>query len=117
MERFQQIIDAPTPAQAKFLGRRIKGFDKVKWLAACEDVMIEGLREKFAQHEKLRRLLIESYPKHLIESSPYDLYWGNGLHKFHPDSRDPSKYPGKNRLGRCLEEVRHSIMVGSMELD
>lgn len=59
--------------------------------------MTRGLREKFKDPE-LRKILLSTGKKELIENSPYDKYWGIG-----PNGK------GKNRLGVLLMELRTGL--------
>lgn len=55
------------------------------------------LRAKLAQHEKVRRTLIESGHRTIIENSPEDNFWGIG-------SGD-----GKNMLGKLWMKIRDEL--------
>jgi ribA/ribD-fused uncharacterized protein len=63
-----------------------------------EAVMMTALRAKFTQHAKLKRLLLSTGDKILIEHTTNDSYWGDG--------GDGS---GKNRLGHLLMELRAEL--------
>ena len=54
--------------------------------------------EKFRQNPALRKALLDTGDAKLIESSPYDSYWGEGKDK-----------KGFNHLGTILERVRNKI--------
>ena len=60
--------------------------------------MFKALQAKFTQHEYLRRMLVETKERKLVERSPYDSYWGDG--------GDGS---GKNRLGELLMKLRGDL--------
>lgn len=65
------------------------------------DVMRKALLAKFIQHKDLRRKLLGTGMRMLIEHSPYDSFWGNG--------GDDS---GQNHLGMLLMELRHDLREG-----
>ncbi len=44
-----------------------------------------------------------------VEASPYDKVWGIGLDMNHPDATEPSKWLGKNLLGKVLNKTRELI--------
>ena len=47
------------------------------------------------------------YCKHLlVESLPNDLYWGSGLNYHLTQTTHPDYYPGLNKLGKLLCELR-----------
>ena len=60
--------------------------------------------EKFRQNPVLRKALIDTGDAKLIESSPYDSYWGEGKDK-----------TGFNHLGTILERVRVKILEETPE--
>jgi len=63
------------------------------------DTMFTAVREKFRQNERLKELLISTYPNHIEENSPTDYYWGIG--------KDGT---GKNMLGLVLVEIRREFI-------
>ena len=68
--------------------------------------MICGLLAKFSQSSDLRDALLQTRDAILCESVRHDHVWGTGLPPNHPDARRPDKWPGKNKLGKCLMFVR-----------
>ena len=91
----EKIRTAPTPEKAKLLGgNRAKKIDP-QWDSKREDVMRKALYAKFSQNEQLRRLLLSTGNRDLIEDNPTDSYWGRGNDGL-----------GKNRLGMLLMELR-----------
>ena len=67
--------------------------------------MVEVLKAKF-QRADLRKILLATEDRTLVEASPYDRIWGVGLAV--EDSRilDERKWRGQNLLGKALMEVR-----------
>lgn len=98
-----------TPAAAKALGKRVRGFDDATWNAARYRIVLNGNWAKFAQHPQLRELLLATFPAVLVEASPTDRIWGIGLSAQHPDARQPSRWRGANLLGFALTEVRDAL--------
>lgn len=93
----EKIRNARTPKQAKDLGRTRKLPIRADWDLARDSVMKYALQKKF-NHPTLKKLLKNTGTRKLIESSPYDRYWGCG-----------SDGSGENRLGYLLMEVRNEI--------
>ncbi|MCE8163028.1 MAG: DUF1768 domain-containing protein [Candidatus Moeniiplasma glomeromycotorum] len=60
------------------------------------EVMRLIVEQKFRQHEKLKKMLLETGAKEIIEESPYDNCWGNAR-------------GGKNWLGKILVEIREKL--------
>lgn len=100
------ILAAPDPGSAKALGRRVVGFDEETWSAHRVDLVVEGNVEKFGQNAALRRFLLDTGDRVLVEASPQDRIWGIGLGADHPDARDPRRWRGMNLLGFALMEAR-----------
>ena len=74
----EEIIAAPTPAEAKKLGRKVKNFDRKKWDEHADDIVQRGNELKFGQHDDLRRYLFDTGKRTLVEASPTDRIWGIG---------------------------------------
>ena len=94
-EDYLRIAYAPTPGDAKRLGRRIQL--RPDWEEVKDNVMLIGLRKKFADPE-LRDLLLATGDEELVEGNYWgDTYWGvcNGI--------------GQNKLGKLLMQVREEI--------
>lgn len=66
-------------------------------------VMKEILREKVQQHPYIKKKLLDSNGRELIEDSPDDNFWGWGEHK-----------DGKNMLGKLWMEIREEIKAGQL---
>ncbi|MCI0601831.1 NADAR domain-containing protein [bacterium] len=96
----ERIRMAPTPGQAKRLGRLapvVPNWDSIKL-----SVMETLVRQKFSTHEDLRRKLIATWPFELREENNWkDQFWGtcNGI--------------GQNHLGRILMRIRDELRVAS----
>ena len=80
----QEIADKialePEPYIQKALGRKVKGFDAKKWNAKREKIVEDGNWWKFTQSKErdLRKMLLETGDRLLVEASPYDRIWGVG---------------------------------------
>ena len=100
----EAIRAAPTPVDAASLGRAAQRSSprlvRADWEDAKLDVMVCGLRAKFAKHEKVREALLATAPRPIAEASPSDHFWGSGV--------DGS---GCNHLGRLLAEVRAELLL------
>lgn len=96
---YLRIAYAPTPGEAKRLGRKIQL--RPDWEKIKDNIMLTGLRKKFADPE-LRNLLLATGDEELVEGNYWgDTYWGvcNGV--------------GQNKLGKLLMQVREEIKNGS----
>ena len=108
-EIYQLILKETSPDKIKRLGRQIKNFNNREWDKNKLNIILQGNILKFSQNEDLKKFLIETGDKILVEASPYDKIWGIGLDQNNPDSRNPHKWNGLNLLGFTLMKVRDII--------
>ncbi|MEW6278856.1 MAG: NADAR family protein [Candidatus Eremiobacterota bacterium] len=111
-EQLAAILKAPHPGEAKSRGRQVKGFDPDRWNAESFAVVVQGNLAKFGQNPELKRYLLGTGSRVLVEASPHDRVWGIGLPASDPSAERPSEWQGENRLGFALMEVR-SCLQGS----
>lgn len=109
-ETAEIILNTTSPTVQKSLGRKsIPNFNGKIWNSMCIDVMQKGLMAKFSQNPELKRILLETGDKILVEAAPRDLFWGVGYGKTNPNILDPEKWRGQNRLGFELMKTRKLI--------
>jgi ribA/ribD-fused uncharacterized protein len=105
-EHRAQILDAPSPAAAKALGRKVRGFDKAAWDAAKFGIVADGNVHKFGQDPDLRAFLLATGDRMLVEAAPRDRIWGIGMGANHEHATNPRLWRGQNLLGFALMEAR-----------
>jgi len=93
-----KIKEAPSAHEAFKMAERWKHLRRPEWNVVKVDVMRAILREKANQHEYVRRKLLETGDRELIEDSWRDDFWGWG------PNRD-----GQNMLGKLWMEIRAEI--------
>ena len=103
------ILAAATPAEAKNLGRLVRGFDDARWEAARFDLVVQGNVAKFGQDPALRGYLLGTRNRVLVEASPRDRIWGIGLGAANEAATDPARWRGRNLLGFALMEARDRL--------
>ena len=106
---FKRIIAAKTPAEAKNLGRQVRGFDEARWNAQRLDIVVRGNYAKFSQHSELREFLLNTKERVLVEASPVDRIWGIGLAADDERAANPRRWDELNLLGFALMEVRGQL--------
>lgn len=103
-------------------GNRLKELDDPKTIKSkgdkiptCEDwerskvaVMKNILRQKFIQNPELKAKLMGTYGTPLLECTN-NKFWGTGWFLDDPQWKETNIYPGKNVLGKLLEEIRESF--------
>ena len=70
------------------------------WERVKDDIMLKALRCKFTGNPELRKRLLDTGSRRLIEHTHNDSYWADG--------GDGS---GKNKLGKILERVRSELQT------
>jgi len=108
-EMLERIIASETPADAKRLGRQIRGFVKQVWNSACFDIVAEGNVHKFGQDPVLRDFLLGTGDTVLVEAAPRDRIWGIGYGPDNPKVTQPKQWRGRNLLGFALMEARERL--------
>jgi ribA/ribD-fused uncharacterized protein len=101
-----RIVKATSPADAKELGRAVRGYDDAAWERARFDAVVRGNVAKFGEHADLKAFLMATGDRVIVEASPRDTVWGIGLGASNPLARDPAKWRGRNLLGFALMEAR-----------
>eukprot|EP01062_Namystynia_karyoxenos_P000729 TRINITY_DN10270_c2_g2_i1.p1 TRINITY_DN10270_c2_g2~~TRINITY_DN10270_c2_g2_i1.p1 ORF type:complete len:4220 (+),score=1424.11 TRINITY_DN10270_c2_g2_i1:60-12662(+) len=99
-----EVRQADTSELARQLGRKYPL--REDWDAVKEQVLLVGVRAKFAQNPHLKEKLLstERCPLHFADAE--DSFWGTALKK------DGS--PGDNRYGLILERVRDELRSGTV---
>jgi predicted NAD-dependent protein-ADP-ribosyltransferase YbiA (DUF1768 family) len=124
----KQMLATTDPKEHKALGRRVKGFNEKVWdereslsftwrrweevLGADHalgklEIVTQGTYHKFTvseDAEKLRRMLLATGERELVEASPFDRIWGVGFTE--KDAERNRHRWGQNLLGRALMDVR-----------
>jgi ribA/ribD-fused uncharacterized protein len=106
-EILAKILRADTPADAKRLGRAVRGFEEALWVKERYGIVVAGSIAKFSG--RLRPFLLSTGEKVLVEAAPRDMIWGIGLGKDNPKALDPDTWRGQNLLGFALMDARAAI--------
>jgi len=105
----ERILNAARAAEAKQLGRRVRGFDEIEWSRHRQTAVFVGNVAKFHQNPALGDFLAATGSRVLAEASPYDRIWGIGLRANDPRATDPQAWRGLNLLGFTLMHVRDHL--------
>ena len=94
------IISAPKPHLCAAAAHALLGFDIVpEWSTKKVPRMARVIDAKFRQNRDLRKKLLETNPRSLIEESNTDAFWGIG-----------KKGNGHNMLGILLMATRNELL-------
>lgn len=87
------------------------GFKGIEMLNKFENIFYLRFHcFQFSQNPDLKRKLLKTHPKLMVEASPSDLVWGIGLARDDPLAWDQKNWRGKNQLGYIMTKVRDMIM-------
>jgi ribA/ribD-fused uncharacterized protein len=100
-----QIIDAPSAHETLKIAHANKAYCRSDWDEVKAPIMLEILRAKAGQHEYVRRKLLETGERELIEDSWRDDFWGWG------PNRD-----GQNMLGKLWMRVRAELKTPTTDV-
>lgn len=102
-EKENDIIQSKSALDAFIKGRQ--GIPRSNWALDRVKVMETALIHKFEQNPALRKVLLSTGNKILVERSPYDSFWGDGPYG-----------NGLNMLGKLLMKVRKYFRDQSLGL-
>jgi ribA/ribD-fused uncharacterized protein len=104
-----EIMETKNPKEQKALGRKIQGFDKAIWDKNSLAIVYRGNFEKFSQNPELKKQLLETGDRFLVEASPVDNIYGIGLADDAKGVEDPSNWKGLNILGSIITMVKNEL--------
>ncbi len=103
-----EIIEALQNTRSAHDAMKLAYANKDKYRKDWDDIklgiMKKILRSKVEQHPYVKKKLLESKDKELIENSWRDSYWGCGPNK-----------DGENHLGKLWMEVRSEVRSGDSQ--
>lgn len=105
-ENAEKIRATSDPKKQKAFGRLVKNFDPAVWDEHKLNIVTQGNYLKFSQNPSLKRDLLATGDKLLVEASPVDKVWGVGLHYDDDLILDEKNWKGENLLGVALMNTR-----------
>ena len=94
----EKIINSATPKEASNIGRDRNNMRKNNFSSIKNQVMFDGVLEKFRQNKSILYKLIETRNEEIIENTVDEYYWGIGKDK-----------RGENHFGKILMKVRNIL--------
>lgn len=104
-----KILKTKSTKSVRTYGDKVKEYKEDEWNGARDNLMKIAIKAKFSQHPELRAKLLETGDKLLAEANPREKYWTIGTSQTTSKAKDPTKWPGKNRLGELLQELRNEL--------
>lgn len=99
-EIIETIKNARSAHDAKKLMDKYQDRKLPNWHDIKLDVMEDILRAKLAQHPYVKKKLLETGDKYIVENSPKDSFWGWGPNK-----------DGHNHLGKIWMKLRSELQA------
>ena len=104
-----KILKERNAAKIKGLGRNVRWFKQKIWNKNRSIIVIKGNYLKFSQNEQLKKNLLDTGDRELVEATPSsDRIWGIG-YRAHEVPENRSLW-GLNLLGKALMEVRSMLL-------
>lgn len=104
----ERIMNTKDPSEQKSLGRQVSNFDKEAWDAVSRGFVYKANMAKFSD-PKLKKELLDTGDREIVEASPYDKIWGIGLSVNDPRAEHKKQWRGTNWLGEVLMKVRNDL--------
>ncbi|KAF2033602.1 DUF1768-domain-containing protein, partial [Setomelanomma holmii] len=103
----RNMLATTDPKQHKALGRQVDNFDGKVWDEQKLKIVEDGNYHKFTASEdaeNLRKMLLATGDRELVEASPLDRIWGVGFGE--KNAGQSRQWWGQNLLGKALTNVR-----------
>lgn len=102
-----KIMQTDDPVKQKAIGKKVANFDQMQWENALPQIVLLGLRSKFAQNPECARFLKATGDKVIGEACD-DRFWGIGMGLRHEKLWDERLWAG-NLMGKSLMEIRGEL--------
>lgn len=103
---YDLVMDSIKPQDMIKLGRKVKNFNESIWDKNKYSIIFDANYNKFSQNEKMKKFLLSTNDKVIVEASPYDKVWGVGMDSNNRKIYNPNNWRGENLLGFIIMEVR-----------
>ena len=100
-----QILATENALESKLLAKDIVGYDERKWKEVAYQESYRGIFKKFNQNDNLKRVLVNTGNKTLVESS-YDQIWGTGIPLTDPVCLDKTRWYNPGIMSKLLMDIR-----------
>lgn len=101
---FRKLVDC-APNKARTEAKKILNFDTTKWNEILSSVMANALYYKYRHKNSWIQALVNT-GNGLIVDARDDVVWGSGLTKPQTLKNKICEWPGENKLGHELMEIR-----------
>ena len=119
----EKIMKTTKAIECKKLSYDIEDYKENEWKENIEKLCYRGIKAKFEQHEWLKRLLLETGNKCIVESTPNTI-WGTGVALGDKDALNKNKWSGEGETGlmgsmlmKIRDELKATISSEEQETD
>lgn len=113
-EDIPKLLLISDPYAIKKLGHR--NFNEELWKPVCYELMKKHMIAKFSQNSNLLDALLKNKSTKFAEANPNDTLWSIGLTYKQATLIPPEEWPGENRLGKLLDEIKLYFKENSSKL-
>ena len=110
-ETGEKIMKTTRAMECKKLSYDIEDYNEDEWKENIEKLCYRGIKQKFVQHEWLKKLLLETGNKCIVESTPNTI-WGTGVALGDKDALKKNKWTGEGEIGlmgTMLMKIREEL--------
>ncbi len=104
-----KIMKTTSPKSAKGFGKKVKNFVPEAWDEKKDSIMRIAVKAKLMQHPDILMKLRETGTRPIAEADPRGKYWGIGTSAETSKAKDVSRWPGQNKMGKILMELRDEL--------
>jgi len=104
-----KILKTSSPKSVKAYGKKVKNFDEEAWKEKRDQVMEVAVKAKLMQHPDILKALRDTGTRPIAEADPRGKYWGIGTSAETSKAKDPSRWPGENKMGKILMSLRDEL--------
>lgn len=104
-----KIMKTASPKSVKAYGKKVKNFDAEAWDEKKDSIMRTAVKAKLMQHPDILKKLRETGTRPIAEADPRGKYWGIGTSADTSKAKDVSRWPGQNKMGKILMELRDEL--------
>lgn len=108
-ETEKKIMKTTSSKSVKTYGDKVKDFKEDEWKEVQDKIMQTALRAKVMQHPNVKEKLMSTGTRPIGEANAREKYWSIGTGADTSKAKIPEKWPGKNRLGQLLVELRTEL--------
>ena len=102
-----KVMQTDDPVKQKAIGKKVANFDKNQWENAVPQIILLGLRSKFAQNPRCAKFLKDTGDK-VIGEACESKFWGIGMGLRHENLWDQRRW-ADNLMGKSLMEIRGDL--------